>query len=267
MHKHRRRMWERAYTKIVNTVESTTRHTKEKAVSLSVADHVHSELRDMAMTFRFLPGERINEAILAKELGVSRTPLREALNRLSTEGFLTFSANNGFFRKPLDVKEIFDLYEFRMHLEKSAINLAVERATDEELAELERFATESAREVPSRTTDDMVTLDEEFHEMLMKLTGNIQMLNSLRNINARIQFVRWLDMTGRRSESQSQHKHIVSALRKRNRSDCERLISDHIAHRMDQILDKVERSYGRIFVRTQQVTMSQNPRKQNSAAQ
>src|SRR5882757_5162914 len=227
----------------------TTTNAAEKAAPQSVVDRVYEELRSMAMTFRFLPGERLNEAILAKELGVSRTPLREALNRLSTEGFLTFSANNGFFRKPLDVKEIFDLYEFRVCLELSAIKLAVERATEEQLSELEGFVAESAREVPDRTVDDLVTLDEQFHEMLMKLTGNVQMLNSLRNINARIQFVRWLDMTERRSETQSQHKHIVSALRNRDRRECERLISDHITHRIDQIFDKVEKSYGRIFVR------------------
>jgi len=210
----------------------------------------------MAMTFRFLPGERLNEAILAKELGVSRTPLREALNRLSTEGFLTFSANNGFFRKPLDVKEIFDLYEFRMLLEMSAVRLAVERATEEQLVDIQEFLTESARDEPSRTVDDLVTLDEEFHEKLMKLTGNVQMLNSLRNINARIQFVRWLDMTERRSETQSQHKHIIAAIQNRDRSEAERLISDHIAHRRDQIFDKVERSYGRIFIRNQQTMWS-----------
>ncbi len=51
----------------------------------------------------------------------------------------------------------------------------------------------------------------------MKLSGNVQMLSSLRNINARIQFVRWLDMTERRSETQSQHKHIVAALKNRDR--------------------------------------------------
>lgn len=241
----------------MNTSKVTTGNAAEKAEPQSVVDRVHKQLRDMAMTFRFLPGERLNEAILAKELGVSRTPLREALNRLSTEGFLTFSANNGFFRKKLDVKEIFDLYEFRMHLELSAVKLAVERATDEQLSEIEQFLTESAREEPSRTVDDLVKLDEQFHEMLMKLTGNIQMLNSLRNINARIQFVRWLDMTERRSETQSQHKHIVAAIRNRDRNESERLISDHIAHRVDQIFDKVERSYGRIFVRTRQA-LSQN---------
>ena len=207
----------------------------------------------MAITFRLLPGERLNEAVLAKELGVSRTPLREALNRLTAEGFLTFSANHGFFRKNLDVKEVFDLYEFRMQLEIMAGKLAVERASEEGIAALEAFVVESAREDPSRTTETLVALDEQFHEMLMQLTGNAEMLACLRNVNARIQFVRWLDMSGRRSETQSQHKDIVRALGKRDRAECDRLIADHISHRLDQIIEKVERSYGRIFVRNQNI--------------
>src|SRR5580692_7194338 len=128
----------------VNTRRATAKNAGKK-VSKSTVDRVHNELRSMAMTFRMLPGERLNEAILAKELGVSRTPLREALNRLTTEGFLVFSANHGFFRKSLDVKEVFDLYEFRMQLEISAIKLAVDRATDDQLLDLEKFVTESAR--------------------------------------------------------------------------------------------------------------------------
>lgn len=208
------------------------------------------------MTFHFLPGERLNEALLAKDLGVSRTPLREALNRLSAEGFLTFSANNGFFRKTIDVKEIFDLYEFRRCLEQAAVSLAIDRATDDQLAEIEAFSAESAQEVSGRTVDDLVALDERFHEMLVKLTGNAQMLEALRNINARIQFVRWLDMTERRTQTQHQHKEIISALKNRNRSEAERCISEHIAHRLDQIVEKVERSYGRIFV-TRQTIQSQ----------
>lgn len=204
------------------------------------------------MTFRFLPGERLNEALLAKELGVSRTPLREALNRLSAEGFLTFSANSGFFRKMIDVKEIFDLYEFRMHLEQAAIRLAVDRASDAQLAELEAFSAESARQDPTRNVDDLVALDEQFHERLVGLTGNSQMLESLRNINARIQFVRWLDMSERRGETQNQHQQIVAALKNRDRSEADRCICAHISHRLDQIVDKVERSYGRIFLKTQE---------------
>lgn len=215
----------------------------------SAVDRVYTELRRMAMDFRFLPGERLNEAVLAKELGVSRTPLREALNRLAAEGFLTFSANNGFFRKTIDVKEIFDLYEFRMCLEQVAVRLAVERASDEKLAEIEQFAVASSRKDPNRTVEDLVALDEKFHELLVGLSENTQILEALRNINARIQFVRWMDMTERRSETQHQHLVIIAALKKRDVQAAEQSIRDHIAHRLDQIVEKVERSYGRIFVR------------------
>jgi DNA-binding GntR family transcriptional regulator len=219
-----------------------------KVASESIVDRIHRQLRHMAITFRFFPGERLNEAILAKELGVSRTPLREALNRLSAEGFLTFSVNQGFFRKPLDVKEIFDLYEFRRQMEMAAVRLAVERASDEQLLELERFAQQSAEANANRTSEEVVSLDEEFHERLITLTGNIEMRNSLRNVNDRIQYVRWLDMDGRRSETQTQHKEIVHALRARDTEECIRLMGEHIGHRLDQIIEKVERCYGRIYV-------------------
>jgi len=224
--------------------------------SQSAADRVYGELRRMAMEFRFFPGERLNEAVLAKDLGVSRTPLREALNRLSSEGFLTFSANNGFFRKTIDVKEIFDLYEFRMHLEQAAVRLAVERATDEQLEEISQFCIASAKEDPSRTVDDLVSLDEKFHEQMVGLSGNIQMIEALRSINARIQFVRWMDMTERRAETQQQHQVIVAALKTRDARAAEQSIRDHIAHRQDQIVEKAERSYGRIFVRKYQAMMA-----------
>ena len=221
---------------------------KHEAISESMVDSIHRELRNMAITFRFLPGERLNEAILAKELGVSRTPLREALNRLMAEGFLTFSVNQGFFRKTLDVKEIFDLYEFRQQMEMAAIRLAVQRATDEQLLELERFAKMSARENVERTIDEVIALDEEFHERIITLTGNAEMKHALRNVNQRIQYVRWIDMTGHRQETQTQHTAIVRSLKARNPEEGMRLMSEHIAHRLDQIIDKVERSYGRIYM-------------------
>jgi DNA-binding GntR family transcriptional regulator len=220
----------------------------DTSISESIVDRIHLELRSKAITFRFRPGERLNEVILAKELGVSRTPLREALNRLAAEGFLTFSANQGFFRKPLDVKEIFDLYEFRQQMELVAVRLAVERASDEQLLELERFVQKSAEENANHTPEELISLDEEFHERLIILTGNIEMRNSLRNVNDRIQYVRWIDMDGRRSQTQAQHKKIVRSLCERDTEKCVRLMGEHIGHRLDQIIEKVERCYGRIYV-------------------
>ena len=202
----------------------------------------------MAISFEFRPGERLNEVILAKQLGVSRTPLREALNRLTAEGFLTFTVNQGFFRKPLEVKEIFDLFEFRQQVEIAVVRLALERATDDQFAGIESFLKDSMQEVPERTSRELVGLDEEFHERLTLLTGNTEMLNCLKNINGRIQYVRWVNMDGRRSETQAQHMEIIQRLRARDLAGSVQLMKDHIAQRMDQIIEKVERCYGRIYI-------------------
>jgi DNA-binding GntR family transcriptional regulator len=214
----------------------------------NLAERVYRELREMAITFEIRPGERLNEIALAKRLGVSRTPLREAFNRLSSEGFLTFSANHGFFRKSLDVKEIFDLYEFRQKLELVAVRLAVERATAGQLTEIARFLEQSAKEVPTRTTVELVTLDESFHEQVMSLCGNEEMLRSLRNINGRIRYVRWVDMDGRRSVTQGQHKAILKKLQDRDADGAATLMSDHIAQRRESIVENVEKCYGKIYV-------------------
>ena len=218
----------------------------------NLAERAYRELREMAISFEIRPGERLNEIALAKHLGVSRTPLREALNRLCSEGFLTFSTNFGFYRKPLEVKEIFDLYEFRQKLEVAAVKLAVERASSDQFAEIDRFLEQSAQEVPARTTHEMVALDEDFHEQLMTLSGNSEMLHSLRNINGRIRYVRWVDMDGRRSTTQGQHKAIMKKVRERDADGAAQLMSDHIGQRLESIIENVEKCYGKIYVSARQ---------------
>jgi len=228
------------------------RRKKNPLNAENLSERVYRELREMVIAFDVRPSERLNEITLAKHLGVSRTPLREALNRLCSEGFLTFSTNQGFFRKPLDVKEIFDLYEFRQALEAAAVKLVVQRVTADQLAEVEQFLERSSKDVPTRTTMDMVVLDEEFHERIVSLSGNSEMLRSLRNINGRIRYVRWVDMEGRRSTTQGQHKAIMKKLRAGDAEGSVKLMSDHIAQRLDQIIENVEKCYGKIYVSAMQ---------------
>ena len=214
----------------------------------NLAERAYRELREMAISFEIRPGERLNEIALAKHLGVSRTPLREALNRLCSEGFLTFSTNFGFFRKSLEVKEIFDLYEFRQKLEVAAVRLAVERASSDQFVEIDQFLERSAKEDPTRTTNELVSLDEDFHVQLMTLSGNSEMLHSLKNINGRIRYVRWVDMDGRRSTTQGQHKAIMKKVRERDAEAAAQLMSAHIGQRMESIIENVEKCYGKIYV-------------------
>jgi DNA-binding GntR family transcriptional regulator len=232
---------------IATPLESTDHvGSPHKVVSEGLVDRTHLKLRQMAITLRLPPGERLNESILAKELGVSCTPLRDAQNRLMVEGFLDFSVNQGFFRKTLDVKEIFDLYELRQHIEMAAVRLAVKRATDEQLVELEGFARKSEEENQNRTLDETISLDEEFHERLTTLTGNMEMWNRLRNVNQRIHCVRWIGMDNDSSEFQTPHRKIIHTLRERNMEEGIRLMGDHTGYQRHQIIEKVEECYRRL---------------------
>jgi DNA-binding GntR family transcriptional regulator len=94
----------------------------------SVVERVYERLKSMTIAYEFKPGERLNEVELSRSLGASRTPLREALNRLSMEGLLRFAPGKGYFCRELDVHEVFCLYELRKAIEVAAVRLAIQRA-------------------------------------------------------------------------------------------------------------------------------------------
>ncbi|MGH9355272.1 MAG: GntR family transcriptional regulator, partial [Terriglobia bacterium] len=140
----------------------------------STVDRVYLELKAMAMTYVLRPGERLNEIELSKQFGVSRTPLREALNRLNTEGFLRFAPGRGFYCRELDAKEIFNLFELRKAVEVAAIRLSIHCAKEHDIQAINSFLDETGPEVGDRTTHELVRLDEAFHERLMEMSENAE---------------------------------------------------------------------------------------------
>jgi DNA-binding GntR family transcriptional regulator len=232
---------------MAKTVVKTATSIKEP--SESIAERVYDQLKALSISFEFLPGDRINEIELSERLGVSRTPLREALNRLTSEGFLTMMPGKGFFRRPLDTKEIFDLYEFRQRLETAAAPLVIARASAEAISDIRSFLEVSREDVPTRTITDLVAFDESFHEKLMTLSGNSEMLRVLRNLNARIRFVRWIDMeNGRRNTTQREHLAIIEAIAARDGDGAIALLNGHIECRLDQIVAVIREGYARIYM-------------------
>jgi DNA-binding GntR family transcriptional regulator len=213
------------------------------------ADRVYDSIKSMAITYGFRPGERINEVDLARQLNVSRTPLREALNRLVTEGFLTTQLNKGFFARRLDPNEVFNLYEFRSAVESAAVSIACERATKQELLAIEKFVLASKDKKDDVLATKLLKLDEEFHEQLARATHNDEFVRTIRGINARIHFVRWIDMqSGRRGLTQNEHLQIVQALTKRDADSAARLMRDHISRRLDQIVDVIRAGFAEIYM-------------------
>ena len=223
------------------------------------AEQIYERVKTMAMTFEIRPGGRVNEVEIAKSLNVSRTPLREALNRLMVEGFLTRAPNRGFIGRPLDAKQVFDLYELRRALEASVAGIACERASDEELRELERFVKASKDRPEDTNASSLLALDEQFHERVAALTRNEEMLRAVKSINARIHFFRWIDMqNGRRRHTQQEHLRIVKALKARDAAAVTSLITEHISGRLDRIVEVIRMGFAEIYMR------DQNPDTQNA---
>ena len=216
--------------------------------SEGVVARVYGQLAERVIAFTFKPGDRLNEGAIARELGVSRTPVREALNRLAADGFLSHSLGQGFFRKRPEVSEIFDLYEFRQQIEAGAAALAARRGTSTELDELDGFLKTSVALGPECSVDELVRVDEIFHERVTALTGNREMLKALKNINIRIRFVRWIDMSNRRQWTQGEHQKILKAIREGDEVLAASLMSGHIEHRRDEIVTAVKEWYGRMYV-------------------
>ena len=186
---------------------------------------------------------------IARQLGVSRTPLREALNRLTTEGFLRFAPGRGFFCRELDARQIFELYELRKSIEVAAVKLAIQRASKDSVASLLAFLDETGPDPGSRSVVELVEFDEIFHERLMEMSDNIEMLRVLQNVNARIRFVRWIDMErGDRRQTQAEHRKILIALRARNERTCVATLEKHIDRRLDQITSAIKEGYAQIYM-------------------
>ena len=209
---------------------------------------VLTRLRDMAIAFELKPGERLSEIELADRLGVSRTPVREALARLVTEGFLK-SASRGYVRRPLDVQETLDLYEARMAVERECLRLALERGTEGKIAEAHTFLAGSRSVATDTPVRELVALDEAFHLRIADMARNAELRRMLVNLNERIRFVRWLDMEAvGRDSTQREHQHLLDALSSRNSAAAEAALTDHIRLRREQVVEAITRGLARIYL-------------------
>lgn len=223
--------------------------------SASSVDKAYERLREMTVAFEFKPEARLNESALAQTLGVSRTPLREALNRLVAEGFMTFITGRGFFCRALSPARISDLYEARLAIECEAARRAVERASDPEIAALSAYLDETE---PAYTNHQDITrlleMDEEFHCRLVDLADNAEMRRILDNLNGRIRYVRLINLEMLRTAPKDNagqmyaHRQIVTAIAARDTEAAVAMVRNHIERRREQTAEVVRAAYLKLYV-------------------
>lgn len=207
-------------TPIDLTIEATT-----------VNQRIYSRLCELLAEGRWAPGERLDERSLAEQLGVSRTPLREAIGRLASEGIVEDRPYQGKFIRTFTTDQIHDLYEVRKGLESLAVRAACRRASDEELGEL-RTTVESCHAALSKS--DLTAFedaDRQFHGLIISFARNDALTFSLRLLSLHIQLVRRManQEASLREETRVHRNGVVEALKERDADRAAWYLEEHIA--------------------------------------
>ena len=195
------------------------------------AERAYRAIRKQLVEFKIRPEERINEVQIARMLELSRTPIREALNRLASEGFVVPAPNRGFFFRGLDIGDLIDLFEMRMIVETGAFALLCERADDAGLERLAAFWANAKARYAFRDADEILELDEGFHLLVAELTGNPEIVRHLNGLNARIRFVRRVQIAHipEHKDVVGDHSRIVEAAQRRDAGEGIAVLKTHIS--------------------------------------
>lgn len=193
-------------------------------------DRAYHALRQALVDFRFRPGERIREARIASEMALSRTPVREALNRLASEGFVTLVPNRGFFVRALDIDDLLDIHELRAIVESAAFARMCRRADDAQIAALADYWQSVQPAYAAHDADAILEADEGFHMMIARASGNSEIVALLPTINARIRFIRRILIDHARHDDDlvADHTQIVAAALARDAEGGAVLMRSHI---------------------------------------
>lgn len=232
----------------IETTSTPQRQKRQPGLSVEV---IHRNLRRMVLEFDLRPGEALNERRLGELLGVGRTPLREALNRVVADGLVEHRIGKGFHVRDLDPDEIVKLFELRLVLECASVRLATERASDAELLALRRDWQAVMDRMTEAEPDDLLHQDAQFHEAVARLGRNEPMARVIADVNERIYLVRWAAMhADMRRQTFVDHDRIVGAMLDRDAARAEALMRTHISTRIqalhgaiaDGLLRSIEKS-------------------------
>jgi len=193
-------------------------------------DIVFEALREGILSGELKPGERLMEVQLAEEMGVSRTPVREAIRKLELEGLVVMIPRKGAYVSGLTLKDVADVFEIRGSLEGLAAALASERITDDEIESLESVLKELSLAIKNQDFETMVKRDSQFHQILFSATRNERLAQMVNNLKEHIDRFRIQSFTNpiRMKNVLEEHQKIVDAIKDRDADSAEKLAKDHI---------------------------------------
>jgi DNA-binding GntR family transcriptional regulator len=204
--------------------------SKTRAVE-NLSARVYNQIKNLILCNEFMPGQKLHHQQLSERLGVSRTPVREALTRLVQEGYVSFLPNRGFTCKEIRMQEAEELYELREALEAFAVEKAIANLTDSALALLRDKMNSYGRDVQNRFTRERLVYDQDVHIEIARLAGNETLTSMLAHVFERIVLKRRTDGLydpARGMTAHQEHLQLLEAIERRDPRDAVATIRSHI---------------------------------------
>ncbi len=204
--------------------------TKTRAVE-NLSARVYNEIKNLILCNEIMPGQKLHHQQLSERLGVSRTPIREALTRLVQEGYVSFLPNRGFTCKEIGMQEAEELYELREALEAFAVEKAIATLTDAALRQLRDKMKAYGRDVQNRFTRERLVYDQDVHLAIAQLTGNETLRHTLSHVFERIVLKRRTDGLydpARGIAAHQEHLRLIEAMERRDAAGAVAILRSHI---------------------------------------
>jgi len=218
-----------------------TKHRARRTENLS--GQVYNQIKTLILGNEILPGQRLHHQELSERLGVSRTPVREALTRLVQEGYVSFLPNRGFTCKEIRLQEADELYQLREALEAFAVEKAIENLTDGAFAELAAKMNLYGKDVQKRFTRDRLVYDQDIHLEIARLSGNETLVKTLAQVFERIILKRRTDGLydpTRGVTAHQEHLRLLQAMKKRNPQNAVKIVRAHIRAGKENVLSDLK---------------------------
>ena len=213
---------------------------------LPLRDVVFKTLRKGILTGELKPGERLMEIHLANRLGVSRTPIREAIRKLELEGLVTMVPRRGAEVANITEKNLKDVLEVRQALESLAIELACERITEENKEELRQKLDQVETDVRTGDTGAIASADVAFHDAIVEFSGNMRLIQLVGNLGEQMYRYRfeYIKDVSKHSQIMSEHRIMFDSIMENDRAKAARIVKVHINNQEEAIMRQIQKEQG-----------------------
>lgn len=216
----------------------------ERATDHSATAQAYEHLKHAILTNRLPPGEELREGVLAESTGFGRTPVREGLRRLVHEGFVEVRPRQGYRVSTVSIASVRDLFEMRLLLEPAAVELAAERATDEELAALHPLAHETYDPDVTGSYEQFLRDNRDFHVRIARAAGNERLARTLRVLLEEMQRLFFISVGGAELAAELMHEHhdLHDALLARDAPRARSIVVSQIEGSRERVLQSLIRA-------------------------